>query len=185
MAVNALVLYESWFGNTRRIAEEVTAGLVDEDVAALAMAVDDCAATDLREVGLVVVGAPTHTHGLPTPRSRAEARRWSQSPANRVDLEADTSRPGVREWLDRVPDLVHPRFAAFETRADLAPLFGASSARRIARSLISHGWEQLTPPASFIMPSHGLTLADGGEEEARSWGSRLGLAFRLELDAVH
>ncbi len=57
---NAIVVYDSWSGNTCQIAEEIAAGLNCP-----AMAVDDAADLAAGEYDLIVVGSPVHG-GMPT-----------------------------------------------------------------------------------------------------------------------
>jgi len=69
--MRSLVVYESWFGNTRRLAERIAAALGEEgDVEVVS--VDD-PLPPLDDLDLVVLGAPTHVHGLSSVRSRRAA----------------------------------------------------------------------------------------------------------------
>src|SRR3954470_24098776 len=79
-AMRSLVVYESWFGNTRRIAEEIAAGLAHEGQVDL-VTVDD-PLPPLEDVDLLIVGAPTHIHGLSSKRSR-EGRSPKERTASR------------------------------------------------------------------------------------------------------
>ncbi|AUI64561.1 hypothetical protein B1H26_23740 [Amycolatopsis sp. BJA-103] len=83
--MRAMVVYESMFGNTEQVAKAVAEGLspyAEVDV----VNVDDVGS--VAEAGLLVVGGPTHVHGMSWPSSRTEAGRQA------VD--------GVR-WLGFVP----------------------------------------------------------------------------------
>jgi flavodoxin len=66
--VNALVVYESIYGNTRAIGEAVAEGLGGARV----IAVRD-AGGGVEDADLLVVGGPTHMHGLATASSRRMA----------------------------------------------------------------------------------------------------------------
>ena len=70
--MRALVVYESMYGNTKEIAAAVADGLstrmpvqLTEVGAAPTVLADD--------IGLLVVGGPTHAHGMSKPESRASA----------------------------------------------------------------------------------------------------------------
>jgi hypothetical protein len=65
--MNALVLYESRFGNTERVAEAIALVLQESMPTRLAAVADveDCAVA-LQGVSLLVVGGPTHKHGVST-----------------------------------------------------------------------------------------------------------------------
>ncbi|HXH96568.1 MAG TPA: flavodoxin domain-containing protein, partial [Gaiellaceae bacterium] len=66
--MNALVLYDSKYGNTERIAETIALVLQEALTTRLASIdeVDDCEEW-LRGVDLLVVGGPTHRHGISDP----------------------------------------------------------------------------------------------------------------------
>jgi len=87
--MRTLVVYESWFGNTRRIAEKVAAAIAPESEVELA-SVDDPVPSLVR-VDLVVLGAPTHVHGLSSARSRQGA----------IDQRGDGAEPGMARRLHR------------------------------------------------------------------------------------
>ena len=88
--MRALVVVESVFGNTRRIAEAISSGLSAQiDVRLVDVAE---APTELAGVDLVVVGGPTHAFGL----SRAGTR---QSAAQQAEDGLVSSGIGLREWL--------------------------------------------------------------------------------------
>ena len=91
--MRSLVVYESWFGNTRRIAEEIADALAREGQVDL-VSVDE-PLPPLEEVDLLVVGAPTHVHGLSSKRSREGA--LDQGAPGEPGI-------GVRDWIDALPD---------------------------------------------------------------------------------
>jgi hypothetical protein len=63
--MNALVIYDSRYGNTERIAEAVALAVQEALPTRLAAVdeIDDCEAA-LRDVDLLVIGGPTHRHGI-------------------------------------------------------------------------------------------------------------------------
>ena len=76
----AVIVYESMFGNTHVIADAVGRGLepmVDVVVVPLA----EAARERLGDADLLVVGGPTHFHGMSRPRTRNWAAATAQSPA--------------------------------------------------------------------------------------------------------
>ena len=99
--MKALVVYESWFGNTRLLAETIAAALPGE---AAAVSVDD-PPPPLGDLDLLVVGAPTHVHGLSSAMSRRSAIEQGS--------EAEGPGIGVRVWLRQLPEGLHTRAAAF------------------------------------------------------------------------
>jgi flavodoxin len=70
--MRALIVVESWFGNTRAIAGAVAEGLggfMTVDVTEIG----DAPARVAPDVDLVVVGGPTHAFGMSRPSTRRPA----------------------------------------------------------------------------------------------------------------
>lgn len=168
-AMRALVVYESMFGNTEEIAQAVAKGV------RLSMAADlaevATAPGDLPEgVDLLVVGGPTHAHGMSRPGTRrAAAEQARGSVVSRGD--------GLREWLLRLPasrrDLA---VAAFDTRLGKPRWLTGSAATGAARLLRRHGWRPVVPPASFVVTSSPGPLAEGEVDRAEAWGASVARA---------
>jgi len=161
--MRSLVVYESWFGNTRRIAEEIAAALAHEGEVDL-VTVDE-PLPPLQDVDLLVVGAPTHIHGLSSNRSREGA--LTQGARGEPGI-------GVRGWIDSLPDgACGPRAAAFDTRAHMSALLVGSAARGIARRLRDHGYRLAIEPQSFFVKGTPGPLEEGELERASEWGRTL------------
>lgn len=161
--MRSLVVYESWFGNTRRIARTVADALAVEGEATL-VSVDE-PLPPLREFDLLVVGAPTHVHGLSSRRSRKGALE-QQGRDGEVGI-------GVRGWLERLPFLGRPPVAVFDTRAHKPELLVGSAAHRIAHRLRKRGYRLAVEPESFFVDGTPGPLADGELERAEEWGNML------------
>ena len=162
--MNALVVYESMYGNTRRIAEAIARGLGGDAVHVAAADADAVAAADL-----LVVGGPTHIMGMSRPKTREAARlATAQDPALR--LEPGATGPGLREWLATL-DGAGRAAAAFDTRLRMPGWIGHASPR-IARQLRRTGHRFLRPPVSFFV-SKQTVLLDGELQRAEEWGSHL------------
>jgi hypothetical protein len=161
--MTSLVVYESWFGNTQRIAEKVARALEARGEVDL-VSVDD-PVPSLEDVDLLVVGAPTHVHGISGMRSRQAA--LAQGGTGEVGI-------GVRGFIDGLPNGAHgPRVAAFDTRAHKPVLLVGSAARGIARRLREHGYVLATEPESFFVESTPGPLEAGELERAEEWGREL------------
>ena len=161
--MRSLVVYESWFGNTQRIAEEIAAALAHEGEADL-VTVDE-PLPPLEDVDLLVVGAPTHIHGLSSRRSREGA--LTQGAHGEPGI-------GVRGWIDALPDGAGgPRAAAFDTRAHMPALLVGSAARGIARRLRDHGYRLAIEPQSFFVKGTPGPLEEGELDRASEWGRTL------------
>lgn len=167
------VVYESMFGNTRSIAEAIAEG-VGETATVEVSAVHRLEPWPL-EPDVLIVGAPTHVHGLSRDTTRAEAVKWSQDPAKRLELDESAQDIGVRDWLaDSTPDVA--LFAAFDTRVDMPRVFTGSAAAAIDRKLRKRGLERLAGPESFLVDRDNRLL-EGERERARDWGRLLGDAL--------
>jgi hypothetical protein len=157
------VVHESWFGNTRKVAEAIAEGLRREGDVVI-MSVDDRPPA-IDEFDLVVVGAPTHIHGLSSALSRRKA----------IEQGADVDAPGigVRGWLEQLPS-GGCRAAAFDTRFERSALVTGSAAKGIAKRLRRHGFELVAEPESFFVVEGEHTVLKRGElERAIEWGRAL------------
>lgn len=169
--MRAVVVYESMFGGTRAVAEAVAGAMGTPGEVSVVRAADVTDA-DLRGADAVVVGAPTHAHGLPRPSTRRGAPDYVVKAHGALALEPGAAAaPGVREWLDRAGEL-RTRVAAFDTRARGPAFLTGRASRPIARALEHHGGSLVAPPESFLTTKN--RLAPGELDRARRWGSALG-----------
>ncbi|PYF99095.1 Flavodoxin [Georgenia satyanarayanai] len=160
--MKALVVYESHFGNTGRVARAVAAGLrTGAEVEVLDVA--DAPPVGAVDADLLVIGAPTHVLGLSRPDSRREAME-------RAGLEEE-SRPGIREWLEEGGELTVP-VAVYDTRTHESKLPG-SAARAVVRRLRQLKVPVVAPPEHFAVHGSEGPLAPGEEERATEWGRGL------------
>jgi hypothetical protein len=161
--MRSLVVYESWFGNTRQIAAEIAEALVSEGEVEL-LSVDD-PLPSLHHVGLIVLGAPTQIHGLSSERSRQAA----------VDQRGGDGEVGIgaRGWIERLPLLGGPPVAVFDTRADKPALLVGSAAHGMARRLRHRGYRLAAEPESFFVEGTPGPLEAGELERAAEWAKAL------------
>jgi hypothetical protein len=161
--MRTLVVYESWFGNTQRLAEKVAAALAPESEVEV-VSVDD-PLPSLVEVDLVVLGAPTHVHGLSSTPSRKGA----------IDQRGDGGEPGIgaRGWIEELPPRGGPRMAVFDTRAHKPELLVGSAAHGMARRLRRRGYTLAVEPQSFFVEGTEGPLEEGELERAWEWGRTL------------
>lgn len=174
-----VVLYESMFGATRRIAEAI-AGPLRSFADVTVVTSSDLDQADLVRADLVVAGAPTHVFGLSSETTREEARRIADRSGGDLVFECADLAHGLRELLQTMPQATKLTYAAaFATRSAKAPrLFTGSAARRIDRDIRAAGYLPLLPPQDFLTDST-HHLVDGQLAEAAEWGTRL--AARLNL----
>jgi hypothetical protein len=170
IGMRAQVVYESMFGNTRKVAEAVAEGLSSR------LAVDvvevGAAGAALDDVDLVVVGGPTHAFGMTRPNTRHDARRQGERGGHPVGpIEV-----GVREWLAGVrPGPGGTAAAAFDTRVG-RPWMPGSAARAADKLLRRRGFRTVARPESFWVTDTFGPLRDGEVERARRWGEQLAAA---------
>jgi hypothetical protein len=161
--MKALVVYESWFGNTRRLAEEIADALGAEGEVDI-VSVDD-PVPPFNHLDLLVVGAPTHVHGLSSGRSRASA-------LDQGGHEGETGI-GVRGWIEQLPLCGGPRVAVFDTRAHKPVLLVGSAAHGVAQRLRRRGYQLAAEPESFFVRGVPGPLEEGELERAGEWGKTL------------
>lgn len=175
--MRVVIVYESLFGNTHEVAGAIRDGVAtarpDASVACVPATEPD------RDVALgadlLIVGGPTHVHGMSTAVSRkmglrAEQRVPAGVPGHRP--EPGASGPGLREWFRGLPKAPEgSRAAAFDTRGDVRHAGGAAPG--IARRLRRHGYQLAGQPAGFIVTDVEGPLRDGELDRARAWGASL------------
>src|SRR5215471_9055440 len=97
--MRAVVVYESMFGNTHRVADAIGAGLTAIfDVSVMPVTQADPA--QVKDADLIVVGGPTHVHGMTRAATREAAEKKAADPASATLLEPDAPRQDLRSWLD-------------------------------------------------------------------------------------
>ena len=143
--MRALVVYESMHGNTHVIAANIADGLRSTHEVTL-VPVAEAARGLVTGADLVVVGGPTHMHGM---------------------------SHGIRDWLEDVTGGHGITAAAFDTRFNVIPAFAGPASHGIDRLLRRHGFRLLAAPESFLI-GQGNTLLDSEASRARQWGAALG-----------
>ena len=106
--MSIVVVYESMFGNTRTIALAIAEGLAPFGAVSTANVNDPGVKEAIRSADLLVLGGPTHVHGMTRPSSRKEAAAWAEDTSKNLTLEPSAPGTGVREWikdLDLLPSL--------------------------------------------------------------------------------
>jgi flavorubredoxin len=140
--MNVLIVYDSEFGNTEKLAralgEKLAVGGTAEVISVRA------GLPDLSGVELLLVGGPTQVHGV---------------------------SPKLREALDALPAhaLRNVQAAAFDTRIPGMKLLTGSAANGIAHRLEQKGAQVLEPHESFLVLGKEGPLADGELERACDW----------------
>jgi Flavodoxins len=160
--VQALVIYDSQFGNTDQIAQAIARGL-GERAGVEVLAASELVGRPLESPDLVLVGGPTQRHGM---------------------------SPTLRAFFDTLPQdsLRSARAATFDTRYRMPALLSGSAAGEAAGRLRRAGCRLVATPESFFVERdrppkgekrrHGFERLEPGElERATEWGRRLAPAL--------
>jgi flavodoxin len=141
--MNVLILCDSKFGNTVRLAESMNAALGDTHSVTLRSA--DEGLGPVSRVDVLLVGGPTHAHGASVP---------------------------LKEALAAIPagSLKGARVAAFDTRFRMPRILTGSAAETVAKVLKRAGANVVAPPESFFVTrDNPPVLAPGEFDRAGSW----------------
>jgi hypothetical protein len=167
--VKAVVVYESMYGNTRLVAEAVGRGLAST-AEVVVVPVSGADPEVLAGADLVVVGGPTHVHGMSRPGTRQAAVDQAGKQPGTV-AEPGAVGAGVRDWLESLGEL-HAGSAAFDTRATAPAAFTGRASKGIAKGLRRHGLRPVADPESFLVDKQNHLQA-GEEDRAVRWGASL------------
>jgi flavodoxin I len=150
--MRVLVVYDSVYGNTEKIAEAIGGAVSGGEVRVLRAG--EVGPPELEDISLLVVGSPAQG-GRPTPEIKDFLGRISKSEINGLDA------------------------AAFDTRyaAKAARIFGYA-ADRIASSLKKKGANLIVDPEGFFIDGKEGPLKAGELERAASWGQGIAAAIR-------
>jgi hypothetical protein len=169
--MRALVVFESMFGNTEKVAGAVARGLQLEGVDTGLVEVRSAAHHLAADLDLLVVGGPTHAFGMSRAGTRADAVRQG-APSERATT-------GLREWLECVElDPEHtPGLATFDTRVSKVRWLPQAAALSAARAGRLRGLEPIARPLGFLVEDIRGPLVERELDRAVKWGSRLGVAL--------
>ncbi|GGV35445.1 flavodoxin [Kitasatospora herbaricolor] len=176
--MHAVIVYESMYGNTREIAEAIAEGVHQADPAAAVdcIPVAEANSDATRSADLLVVGGPTHMHGMSSGLSRRMAASAEGHKEGREEAAAEAREtvegPGLRAWFHDLPATDPGTYAAaFDTRVD-APRSGGA-ANGIAHRLSRHRFDVVAEPEGFIVEGNDGPLRAGELDRARAWGAGL------------
>ena len=169
--MRTLIVYESMYGNTHEVAEQIGKG-VEELGDTQVVPVHDATPDLIAWADLVIVGGPTHAHGMTSSSTRKAAREAADKPGSEVEMDPEAGGQGLRDWFGALSKVETKRAAAFDTRVDAAAVLTGRASNGIARRLRSHGFSLVTKQESFLVDKHNR-LVDGEAERAMKWGLQL------------
>ena len=141
--MHVVIVCDSKFGNTEQVARAAQAALADGNTVDLRSATDGLG--DLTGVDLLLVGGPTHAHGVSAP---------------------------LKATLNALPrgSLAGLRTATFDTRFRMSRLLTGSAAAAAARLLRRAGARTVATPESFFVTRGTPPTLEAGElERVADW----------------
>lgn len=121
---------------------------------------------------LLVVGGPTHMHGLTTHRSRQAAVDRAREDGETHIEPGAADEPGLRASLRDLREGEGTTAASFDTRLDKSPWLTGVASRGIAKRLARLGYDVVGSESFLVEDSEG-PLADRELDRAREWGRKL------------
>src|SRR5688500_13337801 len=91
--MRAAVIYESMYGNTHHVADAIATGL-RETMEVTVLPAHDATAEALAGAELLVVGGPTHVHGLPQANTRHAAVEGAEKDPT-LEVQPDAESTGL------------------------------------------------------------------------------------------
>jgi hypothetical protein len=170
--MRALVVYESMYGNTHLVADAIAEGLREARFEVRSVPVAEASAEEVGRVDLLVVGGPTHVHGMSTTRTRAAAVTNVEAADDTRRLDPDATGEGLRDWFEDLPWMPRITGVAFDTRIHKWAGMTGRASTRISRLLAQGGCVEIAKPESFFV-DHDV-LEPGECERAQAWGVELG-----------
>lgn len=151
--MKALVIYDSVFGNTEKVAQAIAAAMQTT-----AVPVGQATPDQLEGLDLLIIGSPTRSF-----RPTEGASQWLNALSNN--------------------HLTGVGVAAFDTRIDLATIDssvfrfivnkGGYAANTIAKALEKKGGRLLASPEGFLVTGEQGPLKDGELERAAAWAEQI------------
>ncbi|HEX2470013.1 MAG TPA: hypothetical protein VHK05_05440 [Candidatus Limnocylindrales bacterium] len=161
--MHAVVVYESFWGNTAAVARAIADGMGPD---AAAMTTDDATPEVISAADLLVVGGPVVGFRLATAAVRDGLARETGAPA-----PADTTHRSMRSWLEVLPP-GNAAVAAFETRFRWSP---GGAIGTITQEMERAGYRPIAKQKFLVTGKYG-PLKSGELERARQWGAELASA---------
>lgn len=155
--MKALILYESFYGNTRKIAYAIAKGMSQQVICSV-LQVNQVTSSQIKNIDFLVAGSPTIGFHL---------------------------SPALYKLIDSLPlkFLAGMKIAAFDTRiiSDIStysaqPVYiscYAHSANLIADKLVEKGGQLVALPQGFLVHTPKGPLMDGELHRATLWGALL------------
>lgn len=163
--MKALVIYDSAYGNTEKIAKTISKTLAD-NVNVKILPAKNANIAQLEDMDILVVGSPTHG-GRPT--------------------------PGIENFLKEIPmnGLKNTKVAAFDTRFDpdehglglkIVMNVLRFAAGKISKALTRKGGKLIAEPEGFIVEDKEGPLKNGELKRASEWANLISSSLKSGQD---
>jgi flavodoxin len=143
--MKALVVYDSVFGNTKKVAQVIAAGLGTGEDIRLAN-INTITPQDTMALDLLIVGSPTH--------------RWHPTEAIKAFL--GSLQPSLLSGV---------RAAAFDT--EYRSRLSGSAAKKIEKALRRQGCSIVAPALRLFVTGREGPLAEGELDKATAWAKQI------------
>ncbi len=152
--MKSLVIYDSYFGNTEKIANAIGKGLGGSPM----LRIDDMKEDDLNGLDVLVLGSPTRGF-RPTEKITGFLKGLENGSLRGIKVAAFDTRIDPKE--------VGSRFLSF-----MVNMFGYA-ADPIAKGLKKKGGEVVVDPEGFVVKDTEGPLREGEEQRAVEWGKEI------------
>jgi hypothetical protein len=167
--MTALIITESYFGNTAAVSDTIAQALSDIGGLAVESAPSDSAPLMVPPgTELLILAAPTHDYSLPRPATRARARRRGAESGG---------EGGLREWIAAAPVTPGLKVVTVDT-AFKTGFMPSSAAKTAARLMGRAGFAHVRRGATFYVTDHAGPLDDGELIRARAWAATLAAGLK-------
>ena len=158
--MKALIIYDSVFGNTEKVAQSIGAVLGPQGQVKTLL-VGQVTMEQLRGLEVLIVGSPTRSF-RPTPAISQFLKALPKNHLAGINVAAfDT-----RIWLNTIDS------AAFRFLVDK----GGYAANTMAKALTRKGGNPIVPPEGFLVTGEQGPLKGGELERAAKWAGQMQLA---------
>ena len=144
--MHTLVVYETIYGDTHAVAEGIAGGLRAHGEVRV-VAVGHATAELVDWADLVIVGGPTHAHGMTRASTRKGAREAAAKPASELTLDPDAEGPGSANGWDRSASGVAEASAPRSTAGRRASAVDRPGLGRHRQPAASSGFRLVAEPA--------------------------------------
>jgi flavorubredoxin len=142
----AIVVYDTIFGNTEKVAKALASGMEEQGVQVDAVNVQNVEINRLKEYDFLAVGGPTHAFGISKP---------------------------VKGFLNKLKSLEVGGMKAFAFETKMNIRISGSAAKKIEGELKKLKMKIILPYSSAIVMGREGSLEEGNEERFRQIGGKI------------